>query len=64
MKLILPFLELGAFVFGIMMILKADTGLFGSYMPSLIAGVILCMFAGSYLWICLNGMYHHHQSKA
>ena len=58
MKNILPFIYAIAFVFGIVMILNADTGLFSSYYPTLIAGITISVFSGIYLGIFLN---HFHK---
>ncbi|MGN0363192.1 MAG: hypothetical protein ACI4ET_10165 [Bilifractor sp.] len=59
MKKLLPVIYLAAFVFGIIMILTADTGLIAGaeYHAAIIAGTIISCFAGIYLAIFL---FHNH----
>lgn len=54
MKRFLMILYICTFFCGISMILNADTGIFGSYHPTLLAGTILCIFSGSYLGLGLK----------
>ena len=54
MKKLLPIIYILTFIFGIFLILTADTGLIASYYPALIAGTIISCFAGVFLAIYLH----------
>ena len=61
MKKFLPIIYIITFVIGIIIIITADTGLIGRYIPSLIvAGTIISCFSGVFLAIYLYAW--HNQS--
>lgn len=57
MKYFLPIIYVALFGIGLAMVLRADSGLFGSYYPSLISGSLVSIFSGSALVSYLHNLH-------
>lgn len=63
MKYVLLSVYIGVFLTGIIMVLRADSGWFGSYYPSLSAGVLVSICSGIAIIDCLHSIHNHESSR-